>query len=168
MNTNPFFLAFEDEFFLMTIPCHQDMISTSTLPINDSEKEIFDNRLLQILGQSFVKAQELVYQSIISNKLQLLHILEQLSVKVWDKSRKFIDKSVYSSYTIELIEYLKIGYATIKTLAESIECEDTTELRRKFILPLIEMGYISMTMPDKPTSSKQEYKLTEKGVQLFG
>ncbi len=144
------------------------MISTSTLPMNDNEKEDFDNRLLQILGQSFVKVQEIVYQSSIANKSQLLQILEQLSVKVWDKSKKFIDKSIYSQYVIELIEHLRIGPATIKSLAETIDLGDTTELRRKFILPLIEMDYISMTMPDKPTSSKQEYKLTEKCVQLFG
>ncbi len=152
----------------MTIPCRQDMISMSTLPLDDNEKKDFDNRLLLILGQSFVKVQEIVYQSSIENKSQLLQILEQLSVKVWDKSKKFVDKAIYSQYVIELIEHLRIGTATIKTLAESIDFGDTTELRRKFIIPLIEMGYISMTMPDKPTSSKQEYRLTEKGIYLFG
>ncbi len=168
--SSPAIIETDDDrtYFLMTIPCRQDMISTSTLPVNDNEKIEFGNRLLQILGQSFVKVQEIVYQSSIENKTQLLQILEQLSVKVWDKSKKYVDKAVYSRYAIELIEFLKMGSATIKTLSKSLDCDDTTELRRKFIIPLIEMGYISMTMPDKPTSSKQKYMLTEKGIQLFG
>lgn len=154
-------------YFLMTIPCRKDMINMATLPLDDNEKKDFENRLLQILGQSFAKVQEAVYQSDIADKTQLLQIIEQLSVKVWDKSKKFVDKADYSLYAIELIEYLKTESATIKTLGESINCDNTTELRRKFIIPLIEMGYISMTMPDKPKSSKQEYELTEKGIQLF-
>lgn len=154
-------------YFLMTIPCREDMVNVATFPIDDNEKNDFDDRLLQILGQSFVKVQESVYQSNITNTPQLLQILEQLSVKVWDKSKKFIDKGAYSQYVIELIESLKTGASTIKHLADILNWGDTTELRRKFIIPLIEFGYISMTMPDKPTSSKQEYKLTAKGYKLF-
>lgn len=154
-------------YFLMTIPCREDMVNVTTLPMDDKEKKNFDNRLLQILGQSFVKVQESVYQSNIIDKSQLLHILELLSVKVWDKSKKSINKEIYSQYVIELIEYLKSGSSTIKILAGVLNWNDTTELRRKFINPLIELGYIAMTMPDKPTSSKQEYKLTKVGNSLF-
>ena len=154
-------------YFLITIPCREDMVNVTTLPMDDKEKKNFDNRLLQILGQSFVKVQESVYQSNIIDKSQLLHILELLSVKVWDKSKKSINKEIYSQYVIELIEYLKSGSSTIKILAGVLNWNDTTELRRKFINPLIELGYIAMTMPAKPTSSKQEYKLTKVGNSLF-
>ncbi len=154
-------------YFLITIPCLEDMVSHSAIPLDEIEMKDFDDRLLQILGQSFVKVQELVYQSDITNKPQLLQILEQLSVKVWNKSKKGVDKMIYSRNVIELIECLKIGSSTIKSLGAALNWEDTIELRRKFINPLIEMEYISMTMPDKPTSSKQEYKLTAKGYKLF-
>ena len=154
-------------YFLMTIPCREDMVNVATLPIDNNEKTNFDDRLLQILGQSFAKVQEIVFQSSIANKPQLLQILEQLSVKVWDKSKKSVNKGIYSQYAVELIEYLKADSSTIKVLAEALNWNDTTELRRKFINPLIELGYITMTMPDKPTSSKQEYKLTNQGNQLF-
>lgn len=154
-------------YFLMTIPCREDMVNAATLPMDENEKKNIDDRLLQILGQSFVKVQEIVYQSIIVDKSRLLQILEQLSVKVWDKSKKSVNKGIYSQYVIELIVYLKSGPSTIKALAEDLNWNDTTELRRKFINPLIELGYITMTMPDKPTSSKQEYKLTKEGNSLF-
>ena len=144
------------------------MVNPGTIPMDDNEKKNFDDRLLQILGQSLVKVQESVYQCNIANKQGLLQILELLSVKVWNKSKKSVDKEIYSKLVIELIEYLKSGSSTIKVLDEVLNWNDTTELRRKFINPLIELGYITMTMPDKPTSSKQEYKLTKQGYQLFG
>lgn len=99
--------------------------------------------------------------------MQLLQILEQLSVKVWDKSKKSIDKVRYSQYVIDLIEFLRLDTSTIKELSKFLEFSDTTELRRKIINPMIDMGFLAMTNPDKPTSSKQKYTLTENGKSLF-
>lgn len=76
-------------YFLMTIPCRRDLISSNSLETGSEQNSDLDTRLLQILGQSFVKAQTAVCQSDIVNKERLLQILEQLSVKVWDKVKKF-------------------------------------------------------------------------------
>lgn len=157
----------ERTYFLMTIPCREDMANATALTLDNEERLTFNQRLLQILGQSSVKVQETVYQSNISDKIQLLQILEKLSVKVWDKSKKAIDKAAYSRYVIDILEYLRTDMYTIKNLLVAINCTDITELRRKILTPLIDLGYITMTMPDKPRSSKQEYILTEKGNKLF-
>lgn len=154
-------------YFLMTIPCREDMTSLNDLETAVASHRDIDSQLLQILGQASVKVQNTVYQCNITDKAMLLQILEQLSVKVWDKSKKPIDKSLLSQYTIEAIEYLHINPSTIKGIIEFINHPNSTEFRRKILNPLITWGYVTMTNPDKPTSSKQKYTLTESGKYLF-
>jgi ATP-dependent DNA helicase RecG len=38
-----------------------------------------------------------------------------------------------------------------------------TKFRDQVIKPLIEQGWLEMTLPDKPRSSQQKYRLTAKG-----
>jgi len=40
---------------------------------------------------------------------------------------------------------------------------DRTKFRHQVIQPLMEQGLLEMTLPDKPTSSQQKYRLTEQG-----
>ena len=39
-------------------------------------------------------------------------------------------------------------------LDENLSFGSTEELKRKIILPFVELGYVVMTYPDKPTSAK--------------
>jgi hypothetical protein len=40
---------------------------------------------------------------------------------------------------------------------------DRTKFRDQVIAPLLEAGLLEMTIPDKPRSSKQQYRITEAG-----
>ncbi|MBF0236023.1 MAG: AAA family ATPase, partial [Desulfamplus sp.] len=51
----------------------------------------------------------------------------------------------------------------IGDLMELIERKDRTKFRNNVLNPLLDAGLIEMTVPDKPRSSKQKYRLTEKG-----
>ena len=44
---------------------------------------------------------------------------------------------------------------------------NTTKFKVKFVSPLIEEQFVSMTSPDKPTSPKQRYFLTDRGKALL-
>lgn len=154
-------------YFLMTIPCRKDMINVSGLAMLQESPQDINKQLLQIFEQNVVQVENAVYQSNITNKIQLIQLLEHLSVKVWNKYKKSIDKGAYCQQTIELIEYLRNYNATKKELMRFLKYQNITELQRKILNPLIELGYITMTNPDKPTSSKQRYKLTETGFRLF-
>jgi ATP-dependent DNA helicase RecG len=40
---------------------------------------------------------------------------------------------------------------------------DRTKFRDQVVAPLLEAGLIEMTIPDKPRSSKQQYRTTDAG-----
>ena len=44
---------------------------------------------------------------------------------------------------------------------------DRTKFRHQVLRPLLEAGLLEMTVPDKPRSSKQKYRLTDRGRDLL-
>ncbi len=154
-------------YFLMTIPCRQDMVNTSGLAIVSDTHQALDERLLQILGQTSVKVQAAVYQCNITNIERLLQILGQISVQVWDKSKAHVDKQWLVMVLIDTICILEKEDVSAQQLSRILSFGDIKDLKRKILIPLINMGYVAMTNPDKPTSSKQKYTLTDKGRKLF-
>jgi ATP-dependent DNA helicase RecG len=44
---------------------------------------------------------------------------------------------------------------------------DRTKFGNQVLRPLLDVGLIEMTSPDKPTSSKQKYRMTETGKQIL-
>ena len=153
-------------YFLITIPCRDGVTSEGVNTLNNAENNISD-RLGQILGQNTVQVQEYINQCVITDKIQLVQILEQLFVQVWNSSRTKDNASEIISDTIDLLCMLHEGPLSANELSNRLDYASTKDLKRKMISPLIELDYITMTNPDKPTSAKQAYKLTEKGYSLF-
>lgn len=151
-------------YFLLTIPCHPQFGNDIA---NSSKDQIRNHRLEQILGQSFVQVHESVYQSIISKKDEIEQILEQLFVQVWYKSKSLPNVPRLAQATIDLLCLLKHESMGANDINSALDYGETYELKRKILLPLISSGYIEMTLPDKPTSAKQKYRLTDKGRKLF-
>ena len=44
---------------------------------------------------------------------------------------------------------------------------DRDYFRKNYLNPAIEQGFVALTIPDKPTSSKQQYYLTDKGKEFL-
>ena len=58
------------------------------------------------------------------------------------------------------------GSHSIAELMELVGRTNRTKFREQVLNPIIETRLIEMTIPDKPRSSKQKYRLTEKGRAL--
>lgn len=52
-------------------------------------------------------------------------------------------------------------------LKELYQWSNTTKFKSKYVNPLIEAQIVGMTLPDKPTSPKQRYILTDNGRTLL-
>jgi ATP-dependent DNA helicase RecG len=66
----------------------------------------------------------------------------------------------------QLLEYC-INEQPITALMNIFNWNDRTKFKKKFINPMLEMELLSMTIPDKPKSSKQKYIITAKGKELL-
>lgn len=153
-------------YFLMTIPGRDGFSNEGINSVSGVENYI-GNGLSQILGQNAVQVQEHINQSVITDKVQLGQILEQLFVQVWKTSRFKYNATVMIYATIDLLRILHESHLSANELSIRLDYTSTKDLKRKIISPLIELEYIAMTNPDKPTSAKQAYKLTSKGESLF-
>ena len=57
--------------------------------------------------------------------------------------------------------------SAITELMELIGRSDRTKFRNQVLKPLLKDGLLDLTVPDKPTSSLQKYRLNEKGKGLL-
>ena len=127
----------------------------------------FDAQLSHEFGKAYAKVQQIASQCEAENKAELLQLLLQMAVKVWNRSRHSDDKVYYCQAAVNLLQLLRNRLATLREISLELGYPETYELRRKIITPLIEFGYISMTNPEKPKSSKQAYRLSARGQRLF-
>ena len=56
---------------------------------------------------------------------------------------------------------------TLVELMTVAERSDRTKFRHQVLNPLLDGGLIEMTIPSKPRSSRQKYRLTVKGRQMI-
>ena len=56
---------------------------------------------------------------------------------------------------------------SITELMESAGRSNRTKFRDQVLRPLLEQSWIEMTIPDKPTSNKQKYRLTARGKEIL-
>jgi predicted HTH transcriptional regulator len=53
---------------------------------------------------------------------------------------------------------------TRKEIQAKLKLKDAEHFRKTYLLPALDQGLIERTIPDKPRSSKQQYRLTQKGA----
>lgn len=58
------------------------------------------------------------------------------------------------------------GERTRAEILQLLGLKDRTNLAKEYVQPALTAGLIEMTILDKPRSSKQRYRLTDKGREL--
>ena len=72
-------------------------------------------------------------------------------------------------FTDEMIQLMKFckEKRSFQAMLEYMGWKDRTKFRRRFISPLLEKGIIERTIPEKPSSSKQRYHVTNHGLEIL-
>ena len=71
--------------------------------------------------------------------------------------------------SVENIDKLIVFCTEARSFGEMLAfmgLNDRTKFRRKYIRPLLETGILEQTIPEKPNSQNQKYRLTAKGFAL--
>ena len=70
--------------------------------------------------------------------------------------------------TMEVKRLLKSmdGDNSRQELQEKLKLKNADHFRKAYLLPAIDTGLVEMTLPDKPKSRFQKYRLTQKGMAL--
>ena len=156
-NGNPEPIFFTDEekiLFLVTLPCHPDWLVTKSVTKSG-------HRLTREDVDLFL-TDKIDFQ-LLNNLLD-----NDLSDVIHYTRKKIVTKSLTKSLTkiIGLIDFL-VTEKTREELLEFLEIGNQTINFNANIKPLLENGIIELTIPDKPNSRFQRYRLTEKGRKLL-
>jgi ATP-dependent DNA helicase RecG len=76
-------------------------------------------------------------------------------------------KSVLSAAQVQVLEIAAVPRSLPELMAPS-GLKNKTRFRYQVIAPLLHAGLLEMTIPDKPRSSKQQYRITEAGRAALG
>jgi ATP-dependent DNA helicase RecG len=55
---------------------------------------------------------------------------------------------------------------TRQDLQDKLKLSDRENFRKNYLQPALDEEIIELTIPEKPNSSKQKYRLTEKGILM--
>ena len=68
---------------------------------------------------------------------------------------------------IRLLQMVGSGEVSPKALRQQLGISHRTFFRNNYLNPALEAGWIEPTLPEKPTSSNQKYRLTQKGRHML-
>ena len=67
---------------------------------------------------------------------------------------------------VEKLVFVLIGEMGRSELQELLSIKNRDYFRIDYLNPAINQGYVELTIPDKPNSQNQKYRLTAKGIAL--
>lgn len=154
-------------YFLIDIPCREGFnLPNFTNETSKDSEESFAELLSQIA--------QVLYKSLDKNNVMSINNLEKIVAQlVTDLSESRVT-SLSQVKRMSMKEIISLWIKTLscatseKTLKEIMSfCAQTNRYRfiKTAIHPLIDLGWLKMTIPDKPNSSKQKYVISLRGKQ---
>jgi predicted transcriptional regulator len=90
-------------------------------------------------------------------------------IEAGDQSNAQFRGQVTGQVTGQVRNLLKVtqGEQSKKELMEALQLTGRDNFEKLYLRPALEQGLLEMTIPGKPHSSRQKYRLTEKGRETL-
>jgi ATP-dependent DNA helicase RecG len=102
---------------------------------------------------------------IINSLVDIIKFSNQVGDIVGDKAEAILNKQVHNK--VEGMLYSLNEWMKIDDLFASIQISKHPKNRKKYLDPLLKIGWVEMEFPDKRTSPNQRYRITESGKNLL-
>ena len=67
---------------------------------------------------------------------------------------------------MKILHVLRAGILSASELAAKVEMGRSNNIRRRYLRLLLDMGFVEYTIPNKPNSKNQQYRLTARGAEI--
>jgi len=133
-------------------------------------KSLFDQKIIENGNEEAVFNFDLITAFEVTVKLA-----DSFRTLVVDKDSMQDNMQDNMQDTIQVSEQVKVllkcmngrGEFSREELQQALELKNSDNFRKNYLRPALDLKLIEMTIPDKPTSKLQGYRLTEKGRQKF-
>ena len=133
-----------------------------TLPINNEYVKVYND-----IDNDIVSDKDNIFT--INSLEDLISYINQHSDKagdiVSDKVRVVLNEYVHNK--VEAILNVLSEWVKIDDLFAGIQISTHPKNRKKYLDPLLKIGWVEMEFPDKKTSPNQRYKITTSGKNLL-
>jgi ATP-dependent DNA helicase RecG len=89
-------------------------------------------------------------------------------IEIWKQDNKQGNEDIIPQVTPQVEKLLMVieGEKTRQEIQELLGLSDMKNINDNYIQPAIKIGLVEVTIPEKPNSSKQRYRMTEEGKRL--
>ena len=128
--------------------------------------EISDNWVVTTFPRPSAQVEEQVTAQVKTNKFFNEKSNDNNDLEILTEKTKDLTAQVTAQVIAQVVLYCREPRAT-KEIMGILGLKHWKTFRSNYLQPLLDDEWLEMTIPDKPTSSKQKYRLTVKGQELL-
>ena len=128
--------------------------------------EVSDNWVVTTFPRPSAQVEEQVTAQVKTNKSFNEKPNDNNDLQIITEKLKDLTAQVTAQVIAQVVLYCREPRAT-KEIMGTLGLKHWKTFRSNYLQPLLDDGWLEMTVPDKPTSSKQKYRLTAKGRKLL-
>jgi ATP-dependent DNA helicase RecG len=122
------------------------------------------NRVIEMCRQAGIRSPE--FHEIAGSAVVKFHVPVGVTVQVTDQVTAEVTAQVTAQVAAEVAAFCREPKSSKEIMAE-LGLKHWKTFQSNYLLPLVKMGIVERTIPDKPRSSMQRYRTTEAGMTIL-